>query len=53
LRLLQSSEHDGDIGAVDVGVQQSDLVAEFYQGQGEIDGDRGFANATFAAGDRD
>jgi len=28
-------------------------VAELHQGEGEVDGDGGFANAAFAAGDGD
>lgn len=32
LGLLQSAEHDGNVGAVDVGIHQADFVAEFDQG---------------------
>ena len=47
------AEHDGHVGAVDVGVEQADFVAEFREREREIDGDGGFADAAFAAGDRD
>ena len=30
LGLLQRAEHDGDVGAVDVGVDEADFVAEVY-----------------------
>src|SRR4029077_2948517 len=52
-RLLRGAEHDGDIGAVDVGVEETDLMAEFYEREGEVDRDGGFADAAFAAGDGD
>ena len=45
--------HAGDIGAVDVGVEKADLVAEAGDGDGEVDGDGGFADAAFAGTDGD
>ena len=53
LRLLESAEHDGDVGAVDVGVHEADFVAQLDEGESEVDGDGGFADAAFAAGDGD
>src|SRR3984957_13075314 len=52
-RFFAGAEHDGDVGAVDVGVEQADFVAEFGEGEREINGDCGFADASFAAGDGD
>ncbi len=53
LRLLQRAEHDGNVGAVDVSVHEADFEAELNESEGEVDGHRGFADAAFAAGDRD
>ncbi len=50
LRLLQSAEHDGDVRAVNVSVHEADFVAEFDEGESEVDCDRGFTDAAFAAG---
>ncbi len=53
LGLLQGAEHDGHVGAVDVSVHEADFVAELDECKREIDGDGGFADAAFAAGDGD
>src|SRR5579859_2059141 len=53
LGLLEGAEHDGDVGAVDVGVHEADFVAELHESEREIDGYRGFADAAFSAGDGD
>src|SRR6266446_639485 len=50
-RLLRGAEHDGDVGAVDVGVEEAHLVAELYERERKVDRDGGFADAAFAAGD--
>src|SRR5579863_3511639 len=47
------TEHHRNRGTVDVGVEQSDLVAEAGQRDGEICGDGRFADAALAAGNRD
>ncbi len=52
-RFFLRAEHDGDVRAVDVSVEQADLVAEFRESERKIDGDCGFADAAFAAGDGD
>ena len=44
------AEHDGHIGAVNIGVHQSDFVSKFRKGQSKIYGDSGFPHATFSAG---
>ena len=53
LRLLLGAQHDGHVGAVDVGIEQADFVAQLRERQGQVHGYRGFAYAAFAAGDRD
>ncbi len=52
-RFFARAKHDGNVRAVDVGVEQADFVAKFRECQREVDGDCGFADAAFAAGDRD
>ncbi len=51
--LAGGAEHGGDVGAVDVGVDEADAVAELGERDGEIDGDGGFADAAFAGADGD
>ena len=51
--MLGGAEHDGDVGAVDVGVEEADGGAHALEGDGEIDSDGGLADAAFAAGDSD
>jgi len=46
-------EHGGDVGAVDVGVDEADLVAELGKRDGEVDGDGGLADTAFAGADGD
>jgi hypothetical protein len=43
----------GNVGAVDVGVEQPNFVADAGERNGEIDGERGFADAAFARADGD
>lgn len=47
------ADHFADGGAENVSIDQANLKAFFLQGDGEIDGDGGFAHAAFAAGDGD
>src|SRR5262249_43235756 len=49
-RFLSGAEHDRHVGAVDIGVEQADFVAELGESEGKVDGYGGFANAAFAAG---
>jgi len=48
--LFDRAEHDGDVGAVDVGVEEADFCAEGFEGEGEIHGDGRLADAAFTAG---
>src|SRR5262249_8434812 len=50
-RLFSGAEHDGDVWAVDVGIQQADLMAEFREGERESHGDGRLPDAAFAGGD--
>ena len=43
----------GDVGAVDVGVDETDAVAAAGEGHGEVDGYGGFSYAAFAGADGD
>ena len=52
-RGLARAEHQGNVGAVDVGVEQPDFVAHARERDGEIDGQRGLADAAFAGPDGD
>src|SRR5438046_843792 len=45
------AHHDGDAGAVDVGVHQADARASRLEGQREVGRHGGFADAALAAGD--
>ena len=51
--LARGAEHDGHVGAVDVGIDEADVVAELCERDGEIDGEGGFADAAFAGADGD
>ena len=51
--LLRRAHHRGDIGAVDVCVDQADALAQLGEGDGEVDGDGGFADAAFAGTNSD
>src|SRR6202521_2956114 len=51
LRFLRGAQHDGHVGAVNIGVHQADFVAKVREGQREIDGDGRLADAAFSAGD--
>jgi len=50
---LIGAEHDGNVWTVNVSVDQANFVAELDEGEREIYGDGGFADAAFAAGDGD
>src|SRR5262249_35785603 len=52
-RLSVDAEHERDVGAVGVGVEQYDLMAEFDQRDGEIDRECGLADPAFAGTDGD
>ena len=47
------AEHEADAGAVNVAIAEADLAIVFFaaEGDGEIGGDGGFADAALAAGD--
>jgi hypothetical protein len=49
--LAVDAEHGGDVGAVDVGVDEADLVAEARERDGEVDRHGGLADAALAATD--
>ena len=51
LGLAACAQHQRNVGAVDVGVEQSDLEAEARQSQREIDGESGFADSALAGAD--
>ena len=51
--LAGGAEHGGHVGAVDVGVDQADLVTELRERDTEVDSDGGFADTTFAGADGD
>src|SRR6266566_736820 len=53
LRFLRGAEHDRDVGAIHVGVEQTDFMAELHERQRQIYSDRRLADAAFAAGDGD
>ena len=50
-RVAVGAEHAGDGVAVDVGVDDTDLVALAGERDGEVDGDAALADAALAAGD--
>jgi hypothetical protein len=47
------AHHERDIGPVDVGVDEADLVAHAGESDGQVDRDRGFAYAALAGADCD
>ena len=51
--LLGRAHHERDVGAVDVGVDEADALAELRERDGEVDGEGGFADAAFAGTDGD
>ena len=51
LRLAACAQHQGNVGAIDVGIEKADLEAKARQGERKIDGERGFADSTFAGAD--
>ncbi len=50
-RLRAGTQHQRNVGAVNVGVEQSGLVAHLGQRQRQIDGQRGLAHASLARTD--
>jgi hypothetical protein len=52
-RSFFGTHHEGNVGAVDIGIEETDLVAEAREGEREIDGDGGFADASLAGADGD
>src|SRR5215469_12278268 len=42
------AEHQGDVGTIDVGVEQAHLVAELPQSQSQVHSESGLADAAFA-----
>ena len=53
LGLRVDAQHQGNVGAVNVGVEQADFVSQLGQNDREIDGERGLAHAAFAGTDGD
>ena len=51
--LRVDAEHQRDVGPVDVGIEQADLVSELRQDNREIDGERGLSHTAFAGTDGD
>src|SRR5271165_1714368 len=49
----RSPEHQRDVGAINVGIEQSDLVAHARQRDGQVYRQRGFADTAFARTDGD
>ncbi len=47
-RLARGAQHERDVGAVDVGVDEAGAMAELRERDGEIDGERGFADAALS-----
>ena len=52
-RLVAHAQHQRDIGAVDVGVEQPDFVPHLDQRDGEVDRERGLADTALARTDGD
>src|SRR5579883_2181132 len=48
-----NAHHERDVGAVDVGIEQANLVASTRERDGEVDRDGGFAYTAFTGSDRD
>jgi hypothetical protein len=53
VRLLLGAEHERHVGAVNIGIEQSDLVAHARQSNRQINGERGLAYATLSRADSD
>ena len=51
--LLGRAHHEGNIGSVDVGVDEAHALAEPAERNGQVDGDGGFAHAALAGTDGD
>src|SRR5262249_49457994 len=51
--VLGQADHEGDVRAVQVGVEQSHLVPSLDQCQGQVEADCRLADASLAAPDRD
>jgi hypothetical protein len=51
--LAIGTEHERDVGTVDIGVNEADTLAELGEGDGEVDGNGGFADAALAGADGD
>ena len=52
-RAFVDTHHERDARAVDIAIQQADADTEIGERTGEVHGAGGFADAAFAAGDRD
>jgi hypothetical protein len=50
---LADAHHERDVGAVNVGIEKADAAAKAGKGDGEVDGNGGFPNASFTGTDRD
>jgi hypothetical protein len=50
---LRRTHHQGNVGAVDVGVDQAHPLAHAGKRNGQVDGDRGLAHAALAGTDGD
>src|ERR1041384_5996022 len=48
LRLPARSEHEWNVGTVNIGIEKANFVSQFVQRHREIHGDGGFAHASFA-----
>ena len=53
LRLLVRSQHERDVGTVDIGIEQSDSMTHLAERDGEIHGKRRFADPALARPDGD
>ena len=51
LRLLVGAEHERDVRAINVAVEQSNFVAHLTQGDCQIDRERGLADSALAGTD--
>ncbi len=52
-RLRVHAQHQRDVGAVDIGVEQADFVSHLGEGNGQIHRQRGLADASLARTDGD
>ncbi len=48
-----SAQHDGDVGAIDVGIHQAHFVPQIWRGPGEIYGDGGLPYPALTTGNGD